>query len=84
MKGSPPGGWALCDGILAAISNGIMITDRVGTIVWTNPAFTTLSGYSAAEVLGKNPRELFNSGQQSSELYQRLWQTILNGKIWKG
>ncbi len=68
---------------LEAAANGVAITDRDGHIVWTNPAFTRLTGYSAAEVLGKTPA-LLKSGAHGREFYQALWQTILSGKVWHG
>src|SRR6185369_10894042 len=43
---------------LNAAANAIVITDRRGTIVWINTAFTVLTGYSADEAIGRNPREL--------------------------
>ncbi|HNZ38860.1 MAG TPA: PAS domain S-box protein, partial [Candidatus Latescibacteria bacterium] len=36
----------------------VLITDAEGTIEYTNEAFTTISGYSAEEARGKNPRIL--------------------------
>jgi PAS domain S-box-containing protein len=67
---------------LAAAANGIIITDRSGAIIWVNPAFTLASGYSFAEVKGKNPR-LLNSGKQDKEFYRQMWDTILAGKVWR-
>lgn len=68
---------------LAAAANGIMITDRTGTIVWTNPAFTQLTGYSAEEAVGQTPR-LLKSGIQDELLYRDLWTTISRGNVWRG
>jgi diguanylate cyclase (GGDEF)-like protein/PAS domain S-box-containing protein len=68
---------------LQAAANSIVITDLTGTIVWTNPAFSVLSGYSAEEVLGKNPR-LLNSGKHSKEFYAQMWTTIAAGGMWRG
>ena len=68
---------------LEAAANAIIITDRRGTIVWTNRAFTTMTGYSREEVLGKNPR-LLKSGEQPEAYYVDLWSTILSGKVWRG
>ncbi len=59
----------------------VMITDRHGTIEYVNPAFTDMTGFSAEEVLGNNPRML-KSGNQSDEYYTQLWQTISKGEIW--
>jgi len=60
----------------------VMITDREGTIEYVNPAFESLTGYSPGELMGQTPRVL-KSGQQSSELYTELWQTILSGNVFR-
>ncbi len=69
---------------LTAAANGIVITNGDGTIVWVNPAFTNLTGYTAAEAVGRNPRDLVKSGQQKREVYRQLWETILAGCVWTG
>ena len=61
----------------------ILITDITGSIVYVNPKFTEITGYTAEEALGKNPRML-KSGFTSPEEYKRLWQTITSGGAWKG
>ena len=68
---------------LEAAANAIVITDHEGTIVWANRAFTTMTGYSEEEVLGKNPR-ILKSGEQPPSYYAELWSTISSGKVWKG
>lgn len=67
---------------LASVSDAVMITARDGEIVWVNEAFTTMSGYSAAEAVGATPR-LLNSGEQDAAYYRRLWETILAGRRWR-
>ena len=69
---------------LAAAANAIVITDRQGTIEWVNPAFSMLSGWSFAEAVGKNPRELVKSGEQDAAFYRQMWETLLAGKVWQG
>ncbi len=69
---------------LEATANGVVITDPTGATLWVNPAFTTLTGYTSAEALGKNPRDLVKSGQHSREFYRALWQTIASGRPWQG
>ena len=59
----------------------VIITDAEGSIEYVNPSFTRMTGYSAEEVLGKNPRVL-KSGNQNKEYYERLWSTITSGKVW--
>jgi diguanylate cyclase (GGDEF)-like protein/PAS domain S-box-containing protein len=68
---------------LEAAANAITITDRHGTIVWVNHAFTTMTGYSKEEALGKNPR-LWKSGEQPESYYAKLWSTISSGEVWQG
>jgi len=60
----------------------IIITDKLGVIEYVNTSFTKITGYTSAEVLGKNPR-LLKSGQHSSEYYRRLYETITNGGTWQ-
>lgn len=69
---------------LAATANGVVITDRNGTIEWVNPAFSTLTGYSLQEAIGKNPRDLVKSGVHSPDFYRSMWQTLLSGQVWRG
>jgi PAS domain S-box-containing protein len=68
---------------LESAANGIAIADQEGCILWVNPAFTRLTGYSAAEILGQTLRVL-KSGDQDADFYRDLWQTILAGKVWQG
>lgn len=68
---------------LEAAANGIIITDRGGMILWVNSAFARLTGYTAEEAIGRNPR-LLKSGQHDQAFYQNLWETILAGRVWQG
>ncbi|MEI6560777.1 MAG: PAS domain S-box protein [Verrucomicrobiota bacterium] len=68
---------------LQAAANAIVITDKKGLIQWVNAAFTAVTGYRAAEVIGQNPR-LLKSGKQDPEVYKNLWGTVLAGKVWQG
>lgn len=68
---------------LEAAGNGIVITDCYGNIIWTNPSFSRLTGYSREEVVGKTPR-LLKSDEHDEEFYNELWTTICNGNIWHG
>ncbi len=69
---------------LTAAANGIVITDREGTIVWANPAFSRLTGYPLAEAVGRNPRDLVKSGRQDPMVYEQMWKAILAGQTWTG
>ncbi len=61
----------------------ILITDTDGNIEYVNPRFCETTGYTAAEVIGRNPR-LLKSGITPDRLYAELWQTIASGRIWRG
>ncbi|SFB79299.1 PAS domain S-box-containing protein/diguanylate cyclase (GGDEF) domain-containing protein [Marinospirillum celere] len=62
---------------------GILITDAQARIVNANQAFERISGYSKEELLGKNPR-ILNSGRQSPEVYQAMWQALNEQGHWEG
>lgn len=69
---------------LAAADNGIVITDCDGVIVWANDSFCTMNGYSRAEIIGRTPGELINSGMQDKAFFREMWDTILKGNVWSG
>jgi PAS domain S-box-containing protein len=64
-------------------ANIVVITNLKGSIEYVNPRFTEVTGYSASEVEGKNPR-ILKSGLQSDAFYEDLWQTITSGGQWRG
>ena len=68
---------------LDAAANAIVITDHRGTIQSVNPAFTTLTGYTAEEAVGQNSR-ILKGGSHDEALYRNLWQTISAGQVWSG
>jgi len=61
----------------------IVITDPAGSIVYVNPKFVEVTGYTQGEALGQNPR-ILKSGDKGPEAYRELWQTIASGKVWHG
>jgi len=65
-------------------ANSIIITTPQGDIEYVNPYFCYTTGYSADEVIGKNPRILKSSDSDVSEKYRELWQTVLDGRRWTG
>ena len=68
---------------LEAAANGVLITDRNGVILWVNPAFTTMTGYTREEAVNQNPR-LLKSGRQDAAFYRQMWEIILAGRVWQG
>lgn len=61
----------------------VMITDHDATIEYVNPAFTHITGYTADEVIGEKP-SILKSSAQNSDFYKELWDTITQGKVWRG
>ncbi len=64
-------------------SNLILVTDTDGTIEYVNERVEELTGYTAEELIGVNPR-ILKSGQTPPEVYQNLWSTISSGYTWSG
>ncbi len=60
-----------------------MIADVNSRIEYVNPAFERTSGYSSAEVIGKNPR-ILHSGVQPPSYYEAMWATLNAGRPWIG
>jgi PAS domain S-box-containing protein len=61
----------------------VAITDKNGTITYANKKFCELSKYPLSELIGKNHR-ILKSGFHPPEFYHNMWNTINQGKIWKG
>jgi PAS domain S-box-containing protein len=61
----------------------VIITDLEGNIEYVNPKFREITGYSAEEVIGKNPR-ILKSGRIPDSVYKTLWKTITSGQEWQG
>jgi diguanylate cyclase (GGDEF)-like protein/PAS domain S-box-containing protein len=71
--------------LAAAFDSGqaILITDVRGTILRVNEAFTNITGYTAEEVKGNNPRMLA-SGHHGQAFYDQMWQQLLEEGHWEG
>ncbi|WP_044410978.1 sensor domain-containing protein [Thiomicrospira microaerophila] len=63
--------------------DGLMICDTNARIVTVNHAFEELTGYSAKDVLYKNPRFL-QSGRHDKAFYKSFWDSLLNKGHWRG
>lgn len=68
---------------LDAASNSILITDLNGKIVWSNPAFSLSSGYSADEALGKS-YSFLSSDEQRDEIHRQIAERLVTGVTWRG
>ncbi|MFO7813522.1 MAG: EAL domain-containing protein, partial [Pelovirga sp.] len=64
-------------------SAAVIITDINANIEYVNSKFTEITGYSAAEVIGKNPR-ILQSGEMDKSVHRQLWSHLLAGEQWQG
>jgi len=69
--------------IFAQGREGITVTDAAGNIVMVNQAFTQITGYTQAEVLGQNPR-ILHSGRQGPDYYRVMWSALTSVGHWAG
>jgi diguanylate cyclase (GGDEF)-like protein/PAS domain S-box-containing protein len=63
--------------------DAIMLTALDGTILAVNNAFTAITGYTAADVVGQNPR-ILKSGRQDRAFYAAMWEAITRHGHWQG
>jgi diguanylate cyclase (GGDEF)-like protein/PAS domain S-box-containing protein len=63
--------------------HGIMVTDANGIIQRVNNAFTEMTGYTAAEVIGKTPA-ILKSGRHDPEFYAEMWHQLAATGAWYG
>lgn len=61
----------------------IAITDAESNILRVNQAFQDLTGYTAQEVIGKNPR-ILQSGRHDAAFYRAMWATLAETGKWSG
>ena len=73
----------LADSVFRNSLNGIVVTDERARILSVNPAFTTLTGYPAAEVVGQNLR-LLRADSFPPEYYREQWHNLVADGHWRG
>lgn len=73
----------LSEQVLAHTREAVLITDTENRIISVNRAFTTLTGYTEQDVLGKNP-SMLASGRHDRDFYQQIWDQLNNEGVWCG
>ncbi len=68
---------------VAQSSNAISITDLGAEIIYANPAFKTMTGYSITEAVGRNTSFL-RSANTPQRTYKELWGALKQGNTWRG
>ena len=64
-------------------ASAVVITNAQGSIEYVNPKFIELSGYSAEELIGHNPK-ILQAGNTSAQQYKAMWQALLETGEWQG
>ncbi len=61
----------------------VSMTDTKGTIIYANARFCKVSGFTQDELVGQD-HSIVNSHYHDADFFRDLWQTISQGKIWRG
>jgi len=69
--------------VIEQMAETVTITDTEGNLLYANPAFEKISGYSREKALNQK-LNILKEGIHVPELYETIWKTIQQGKVWKG
>jgi len=69
--------------VFETTTEGIVVTDALNNIIRVNPAFTSITGYSAEEVVGKNPK-ILKSERHDELFYKDMWGSLAGKGFWEG
>lgn len=69
--------------VMENAAEGIMVTDGDNRIIRVNPAFSIITGYRPAEVLGKDPH-ILNSGRHDETFFLKMWSALDQHGRWSG
>jgi len=61
----------------------VSVADRTGLITHVNDAFSAISGYSRAQLIGQDHR-ILTSGTHAPEFWAAMWDDISHGRPWRG
>ncbi|NIB39505.1 EAL domain-containing protein [Pseudomaricurvus alkylphenolicus] len=70
--------------MIDALGEGVLLTNERVEILYANPAFSRISGYSLEEALGKSPGSLLKSGLHDREFYDAMWADLNTKGTWSG
>jgi PAS domain S-box-containing protein len=64
-------------------SDNIIITDKDEQILYVNPSFERLTGFTREEIVGSDFR-ILRSGKHDERFYTEMWETVSSGEVWTG
>ncbi|WP_163971666.1 putative bifunctional diguanylate cyclase/phosphodiesterase [Oceanobacillus halotolerans] len=65
------------------MSHAMSVTNENNQIIYVNPAFTKLTGYTEEEIFGRNPN-ILSSGHHDRNFYKKMWHSIRHHNMWRG
>lgn len=65
------------------LTDGVVVTDPLGNIVSANPAYCTMTGYTSAQLLNKNPR-ILRSERQDADFFKAMYEAVSRNDFWQG
>ncbi len=74
---------ALTARVFEESGQGILICDPQNRIIRVNRAFSRITGYTPAEIVGQTPA-ILQSGMQDTAFYQAMWQQLARNGQWQG
>ncbi len=69
--------------VVESASEAVVITNARNEIEFVNPAFTAITEYTSAEVVGKNPK-MMQSGRHDQDFYRSMWESLRENGRWRG
>lgn len=69
--------------VFETADEAVTITDADAVIQSVNPAFTKITGFEPAEVIGKKS-SILKSGRHGPEFYQKMWDALKTEGHWQG
>ncbi|MCW8908646.1 MAG: EAL domain-containing protein [Sedimenticola sp.] len=73
----------LAASVFDGTSEAIVITDREGTILQVNRAFSGITGFLPEEAIGQTPR-LLRSDYHGESFYRQFWEQLTASGSWQG
>ncbi len=64
-------------------AEGVLMTDAHSQILSVNPAFERITGYSAAEAVGRKAN-LLKSARHAEDFYRQMWAELIAAGHWQG
>ncbi len=65
-------------------ADSIEVVDRRVRLLYVNPAFENVTGYTLPEVLGRTTGDLFRAGTHDPSFYAGIMEVLGRGEAWRG